>query len=218
MKTREDGFHIARDLLLRTTTAQLAERFQEHFTDETVRIFVEEVLDELETRFKVQTHVPTFALRFARDRLDALARHEGKIVDHQPNVLFVCQRNDAVSQMAAALFRARVSDRATVHSAGTKPAGELLAAAVHALHEVGLDLLDEFPKPLTLEIERAADVIVTLDAHDSIELVEDDTTQYYAWRISEDHGGDVDSYRALRAELEPLVDGLAGDVVGTNAG
>lgn len=215
MSTMEGGFRIARELLVRTTTAQLADRYKEHFTEETVAKFVEEVYSDLDTRFKVKTHVPTFALRFARDRLNALAKHEGKIVDHQPTVLFVCQRNDAVSQMAAALFRARVADQATVHSAGTKPADELLTPVVHALHEVGLDLLDEFPKPLTLEIERAADVIVTLDAHDTIELLDDDTTQYYAWRIAADHSDDVESYRALRAELEPLVDALAIDVVGT---
>jgi arsenate reductase (thioredoxin) len=217
MTPKEDRLRILRDLLLRTTTAQLTDRFHEHFTKETIHTFVEEVYDDLDARFKVKTHIPTFTFRFAKERLDALAKHEGMIVDHQPTVLFVCHRNDAISQMAAALFRARVADRATVHSAGTRPAGELRAAAVQALHEVGLDLLDEFPKPLSLEIERAADVIVTLDAHDRIELVEDDTTQYYAWRISEDHGDDVESYQALRAELEPLVDALALDVTGTPA-
>ncbi len=215
MKTRADGIQIARDLLLRTTTAQLAERFEEHFTADTIEGFVDEVLTDLDSRFKVKTHVPTFALRFARDRLDALARHEGKIVGHVPTILFVCQRNDAVSQMAAALFEARVGGAAEVHSAGTRPAADLLDAAVHALHEVGIEMLEAFPKPLTPEIERAADVIVTLDAHDAIEVVESDTTQYHAWRLPADHGDDLESYRALRSELEPLIDGLVADVAGT---
>lgn len=213
-KTREDGFQIARDLLLRTTSAQLAERFSEHFTEETILAFVEDVVDELEARFKVKTHVPTFALRFARDRLAALAKHEGKIVDHRPVVLFVCERNDGVSQMAAALFEARAGADAVVYSAGTRPAPELLRAAVEALHEVGLDLLGGYPKPLTKEIEQAADVIVTLDPHDTIAVVEDATTQYHAWRIAPEHGQDLDSYRAIRDELQDRVDSLVAETVG----
>lgn len=216
-KTRADGYRIARDLLVRTTTAQLAERFGEHFTDDTIAGFAEEVFDELEGRFKVQTHVPTFALRFARERLEALASHQGKIVDHRPVVLFVCERNDAASQMAAALLAARAGDRIVVHSAGTRPADELLSAATHALHEVGIELLHAFPKPLTEEIEKVSDVIVTLDAHDAIAVVENDTTRYYAWRTAAEHGADAESYRVLRDQLEPLVDALVEELLGAEA-
>ena len=210
---RIDRHTLTHDLTLRTITAQLAAEMGDHFTKETIRGFVDEVYEELDRRFKVKPHLATFAHRFSRDRLRALARHEGHIVDHTPTVLFVCARNDGVSQMAAALFAARVGERAVVHSAGTAPAEELLDETVLVLNEIGIAMLEAFPKPLTVEIEREADVIVTLDAHDEILVVENDTTQYYAWRTADDHDDDLPGYRNLRDALLPLVDELAGDLV-----
>ena len=213
MNQTASGVHLAHHLLRRSTSIRLTERFGDHFTFETISLFVDEVHDELEDRFRIKTHIPTFALRFSHERLEALARHQGHIVDRRPTVLFVCERNDAVSQMAAALFRHRAGDRAIVHSAGTEPAAALLDAAVHALHEVGIEMLDEFPKPLTIEIENDADVIVTLDPHDRIELLEDDTTQYFAWEVPADHSDDIEAYRQLRQTISDRVDELLAAVL-----
>lgn len=210
---RIDRRMLTHDLILRTITAQLTADMGDHFTKETIRGFVDEVYDELDNRFRLKRHLATFAHRFSRDRLRALARHEGHIEDHTPVVLFVCGRNDGVSQMAAALFAARVGERAVVHSAGTAPAEELIDEAVLVLNEVGIAMLEAFPKPLTFEVERAADVIVTLDAHDEILIVEDESTQYYAWRTAADHADDLAGYRDLRDALLPLVDGLAAELI-----
>ena len=208
MNQTTSGVQLAKSLARRSTAVRLAERLGDHFTYETVETFVNEVHDELEDRFRIQTHVPTFAHRFARERLEALARHEGRIEDRRPTVLFVCERNDDVSQMAAALFRSRTGDRAVVHSAGTQPAAELHDLAVAVLHEVGIEMLDAFPKPLTVEIEAAADVIVTLDPHDRIDLIPDDTTQYFAWDIPADHDDGIDAYRRLCLSLDGRVEEL----------
>ncbi len=202
MNQTETGVQLAKNLARRSTAVRLTERLGDHFTFETVAQFVDEVHDELEERFRIKIHIPTFAHRFARERLEALARNEGRIIDGRPTVLFVCERNDGVSQMAAALFRSRAGDRAVVHSAGTAPATELLDIAVEVLFEVGIEMLAEFPKPLTPEIEADADVIVTLDPHDRIDLVSDDTTQYYAWDIPADHEDDIDAYRRLGMSLD----------------
>lgn len=210
---RIDRHMLTHDLILRTITAQLAADMGDHFTKETIRGFVEEVYEELDSRFRVKRHLATFAHRFSRDRLRALARHEGHVVDHTPAVLFVCERNDGVSQMAAALFAARVGERAVVHSAGTAPAEELLDETILVLNEVGIAMLEAFPKPLTVEVEREADVIVTLDAHDEVVIVENDTTQYHAWRTADDHDDDLPGYRDLRDALLPLVDDLARGLV-----
>lgn len=208
MNQTNSGVQLAKSLARRSTAVRLAERLSEHFTYETVETFVNEVHDELEDRFRIKTHVPTFAHRFARERLEALARHDGHITDHRPTVLFVCERNDDVSQMAAALFRSRVGDRAVVHSAGTRPAAELHDLAVEVLHEVGIEMLTEFPKPLTPEIEADADVIVTLDPHDHIDLIVDDSTQYFAWDLPADHDDGVDAYRRLCLSLDGRVQEL----------
>lgn len=70
------------------------------------------------------------------------------------------------------------------------------------LHEIGLDVGDEFPRQVSKEIEAAADVIVTLDAHDQMDIL--DGKQYRAWRLSDHHDG-LDDYRALREELSSRV-------------
>ena len=127
------------------------------------------------------------------------------------DVLFVCERNDALSQMAAALFNTAVGDRAHAQSAGTAPAGELLDEAVAVMHEVRVDVGEEFPKPVSAEIEQAADVIVTLDAHDDVSIL--GGKQYRAWRLADRHADGLDGYRAMRDELREKTDTLVSEIV-----
>ena len=207
----DERVRLQHQALLRGSLNRLEREFGHLLTRETLHHYLDDSYREMIGRSRVGTHVPIFVERFARDRLRALARNRGLAVDHRPVVLFVCQRNDAVSQMAAALFRELAGDRATALSAGAEPADELLEVAVHALHEVGIEILDEFPKPVTPEIEEAADVIVTLDRRDDVAIVDDH--QYEAWSVGDHEGGGLDAYRAVRHELtgrvEDLLDRLA---------
>ena len=198
-------------LLLRGIANRLEGEFGEHFTKDTLQHYVDDSYHDLASRSKVLTHIPAFVERFSRQRLKALAKNGGYIEDHLPDVLFICERNDGSSQMAAAMFRARAGDLATVHSAGSAPAAELLEEAVHVLHEIGIELLEEFPKPITEEIEQAADVIVTLDAHDDIVVVDD--KQYSACRLPARHDGGLDGYRQLRDEIDQHVAELFESIV-----
>ena len=66
-----------------------------------------------------------------------------------PEVLFVCVHNAGRSQMAAGLTRLRSQGRIRVRSAGSAPAEEINPNAVAVLEELGIDITDEFPKPLT---------------------------------------------------------------------
>ena len=75
-----------------------------------------------------------------------------------PEVLFVCVHNAGRSQMAAALLAHHARGRVNVRSAGSAPAGEINAAVVEAMAEIGIDITQEFPKPLTDEFARAADI------------------------------------------------------------
>ena len=80
-----------------------------------------------------------------------------------PEVLFVCIHNAGRSQMAAALLDHRANGRVRVRSAGSEPADRINPAVVEAMNEVGLDLSKEFPKPLTDEAVRGADVVTDAD-------------------------------------------------------
>ncbi|PPF50888.1 phosphatase [Clavibacter michiganensis] len=81
-----------------------------------------------------------------------------------PHVVFVCARNGGKSQLAAALLRHAAGDAVRVASAGTDPGSSLNALAVESLAELGIDVGDEHPKPLTDDMVRAADLVVVLGA------------------------------------------------------
>ena len=70
--------------------------------------------------------------------------------DH-PEVLFVCVHNAGRSQMAAGLLAQHANGTVRVRSAGSTPADEINPAVVDAMNEVGVDLSQEYPKPLTDE-------------------------------------------------------------------
>ena len=126
-------------------------------------------------------------------------------------MLFVCRRNDATSQMAAAIFNRDTGDRANASSAGPAPAHDLEEKAVHALQEIDIELLEAFPKPITAEVELAADVIITLDSHDDIPVV--DGKHYEAWRLPDLHEQGLEGYRQLRQQLESRIVDLVDRVV-----
>ncbi len=205
-----DHLHLSTEhrLIRRGILNRLDVEFGRLLTRETLEQYLDESTAELTRRSSSVAHAPVFVERFTRQRLRALAKNQGLVVDHQPVVLFVCQRNDGASQMAAALFRRQAGDRAIALSAGRKPADDLLVEAVHAMHEVGIEMLDEFPKPLTPEVEQAADIIITLDRHDRIPVLDD--RHYEAWRTIDPEGGGLNAYRSLRHELAVQVERLVG--------
>ena len=60
--------------------------------------------------------------------------------------------------MAAGLLRLRSSGRITVRSAGSAPAKEINPAVIDVMGELGIDMSQQFPKPLTDDALRAADM------------------------------------------------------------
>jgi phosphate uptake regulator len=76
-------------------------------------------------------------------------------------------------------------------------------AAISAMHEIGIDLLGSFPKPVTPEIEAASDIIVTMDAHDDVVVL--DGKHFEAWELPHPSTDDLDSFRTLRDEIDERV-------------
>src|SRR5512132_3436812 len=140
--------------------AGLADEFEGIFSRETIARYMAASQDRL-GEARINVFVPVLAHRFARERLKALAQAEGILTKDQPEVLFVCTHNAGRSQMAAGLVRLRSHERIHVRSAGSTPADEINPAAVEAMEEIGVDMGEEFPKPLTDEVVKAADVVVT---------------------------------------------------------
>lgn len=120
-----------------------------------------------------------------------------------PEVLFVCVHNAGRSQMAAALLSHHAGDRVLVRSAGSAPADEINPAVVQVMTEVGLDLSQEYPKPLTEQGVRAADVVITMGCGDVCPVFPG--KRYEDWKLDDPHGQGVESVRSIRDEIDGRV-------------
>ena len=80
------------------------------------------------------------------------------------------------------------------------PANAILPEVALALAEIGLDVTDEFPKPLTDDVVRAADAVVTMGCGDACPLYPG--KRYLDWKLEDPSKLDLDGVRA-RARRHP---------------
>jgi len=128
-----------------------------------------------------------------------------------PEVLFVCVHNAGRSQMAAGLLKRRSQGRIHVRSAGSTPAEEINPAVVDVMQELGIDLGEEFPKPLTDEVVRAADVVITMGCGDACPVYPG--KKYEDWELDDPAGQDLETVRRIRDELDERVQSLIGELL-----
>ncbi len=190
---------IEQRLGLRQAAESLARKFEGVFGMETIELFLASSYEQFASKAKTGAFLPILAERFAKQRLDALARVEGKANDGLPTVLFLCVHNAGRSQMALGWFNHLAGDRAIAWSGGSEPGTEVNAAAIEAMAEVGIDISDEFPKPWTDEIVRAADVVVTMGCGDACPLFPG--KRYEDWVLDDPAGMGVDAVRPIRDEI-----------------
>ncbi len=133
------------------------------------------------------------------------------LLKDQPEVLFVCVHNAGRSQMAAALVKLRSEGRINVRSAGSAPADEINPAVVEAIAELGGDLGEEFPKPLTDEFVRAADVVITMGCGDACPIFPG--KRYEDWVLDDPAGLSLDAVRGIRDELDARVRQLISELI-----
>ena len=190
--------------------AALQDEFAGVFGQETIARYIAESTDML-SGGAITDFVPVLAHRFARERLRALAQVEGKVVKEQPQVLFVCVHNAGRSQMAAGLVRLRSQGRVQVGSAGSAPGERINPAVVEAMAELGVDMSQEFPKPLVDEIVQAADVVITMGCGDACPIYPG--KRYEDWELEDPAGQDLDAVRRIRDEIDGRVQALVGGLL-----
>ena len=128
----------------------------------------------------------------------------------RPSVLFVCVKNGGKSQMAAGLMRHLAGDQVRVDSAGTRPGGHLNAESVASLHEIGIDISDQAPKPMTDELVRAADLVVVLGRDAHVDPVDQTTVE--TWDTDEPSTRGIEGperMRLVRDDIASRVEELA---------
>lgn len=188
----------------------LSDRFAGIFNRETVARFVEESRALLEPSVDSGRRASRTA-EFAAQRLEAVAARNAR-PGRVPEVLFVCVQNAGRSQMAASLLRRLAGDRVSVRTAGSAPAGMIAPTVRAVLEEVGVSVGGDFPKPLTDEVVRAADVVVTMGCGDACPVYPG--TRYLDWELDDPVGQPIERVREVRDEIDRRVRGLISDLVG----
>ena len=193
----------------------LAVRFAGVFSAATIKKYVRESYTLLAERARITRYLPSLTARFAADRLRALAQADGLIIDETPDVLFVCVQNAGRSHLASAILRSLAGDRVRVLTAGSEPAGSINPKIVAALDEIGISIGGEFPKPLTDEVVRAADYVITMGCGDACPIYPG--RRYLDWDLPDPADLPMEGVRSIRDDIDKRVRGLLAEIDSVNA-
>ncbi|UFS97063.1 arsenate reductase ArsC [Nocardia huaxiensis] len=158
---------VLRQLQLKSAAVRLRDEFAGTFDEDTIERFLESAAHQFHSHADSLGSLPRPAERFARQRLQALAKVKGDHHAGKPAVMFVSTHNAGRTQMALGLFTRLAGDAAVAWSAGSAPSDQIDPIAVEAMAEIGIDIAEEYPKPWTEETVRAADVIITMTGSDT---------------------------------------------------
>lgn len=201
--------HASEEVLARVAS-DLSRRFAGVFSPETVERYVQESYELLAERAKHTRYLPSLTSHFAADRLAALARTQTPHGSEPPEVLFVCVQNAGRSQIAAAILRHLAGDRVRVRTAGSEPASAVRSTIVQALDEIGVPMRGEFPKPLTDEVVRASDVVITMGCGDACPVYPG--RRYLDWELDDPAGLPLARVREIRDDIEARVRSLLAEL------
>ncbi len=189
---------------LAASVDRLTAEYHGVFSEETVRRAVNDSWEQLTSQATlIPPFFPTLVERFARDQLRAAAQVEELLPKLLPEVLFVCEHNAGRSQMAAGLAHQLGGDQVEVRCAGSKPGEHIYPAVTEAMSEIGIDITQEFPKPLTDVVVRAADVVITMGCGDSCPVYPG--KRYQDWDIPDPAGQPIEVVRVIRDEIKAHV-------------
>ena len=170
---------------------------------ETIELFLATSYDQFAERAKFNNFLPLMAERFARQRLQGArqGRRQGQRRPPHGAVPLHPQRGPEPDGAGLVRTAGRRPGRGLVR--GSEPGLEVNPAAVEAMAEVGIDITNEFPKPWTEEIVRAADVVITMGCGDACPLYPG--KRYEDWELEDPAGLDVVAVRPIRDEIRSRV-------------
>lgn len=96
---------LDQSVALKTAASRLSRDFTGTFNEQTIDRFLHSSYEQFADTATITRFLPLLAERFARQRLQALARVEGSTQDGKPVVLFLCTHNAGRSQMALGFFQ-----------------------------------------------------------------------------------------------------------------
>ncbi len=125
--------------------------------------------------------------------------------------MFVSLSGGRRGQIAAALTAKLSRKRVSVHSAGTATSAEIDPHVRTAIAELGLDPDEQFARPVTDEVLRGADVIVTM-GHSVGQVEIPQGVRHEDWRIGDPIGAPIQEIRRVRNDIEYRVRALLSDL------
>lgn len=213
--TREhlQGFTVVEDIhgQLLKVSEKLQFLYKGKLSLETIERYVFESYELLDAKSDVKVYLLPLAERFSRDRLNALMKSENPSSSGTVDVLFVCVHNSGRSQMAAGFMAKMGGDRVVVRSAGSAPKESISLVVIEAMAEVGIDITQEFPKPLTDEVVRASDAVITMGCGDSCPVYPG--KRYEDWVLDDPFEQGIESVRMIRDEIKKRVEALLSELI-----
>jgi arsenate reductase (thioredoxin) len=185
----------------------LCDEFAGAFDRPTIEEVMSDSVDRVLETATVFDFVPLMAYRFTRERLNAVRRARGEDTQGAWDVVFVSLSGGGRGQIAAALTTKLSGRRVSVHSAGTAARAVIDPQVRTIIEEIGLAPDEEFVRPVTDEVLRGADVIVTM-GH-SVGVIDiPEGVRREDWRIGDPIGAPIEEVRRVRTDIEYRVRAL----------
>jgi protein-tyrosine-phosphatase len=212
-KSHLEGFVVLDDVrgLLLKSAERLYAFHKNQFALETVEKYVFESYELLDAKSEVKIYLPSLAERFSNDRLKALLKSTNPEVHGALDVLFVCVHNSGRSQMAAGFTSQLGGDKVVVRSAGSAPRESISPIVIEVMSEVGIDITHEFPKPLTDEVVRASDAVITMGCGDACPIYPG--KRYEDWVLDDPADQNIEAVRVIRDQIKKRVEQLLSELL-----
>jgi arsenate reductase (thioredoxin) len=197
---------------LEPRVSHLAEDLAHEFpkiNPEVTQLVVRDSYASLGRTAKVTTHLIALTERFARQRLTDLTRDRSTGI---PQVLFVCVANAGRSQLAAALTDKLGRRKVIARSAGSHPAAEVHPRVQNLLTRIeGVASARRFPKPITDDAVRAADVVITMGCGDACPMIPG--IRYEDWAVGDPALASPQGVEAISADITRRVQILLNSLI-----
>jgi len=132
------------------------------------------------------------------------------------NILFVCVENAGRSQMAEAFFRKFAPSRFNASSAGTIPSSQLNPFVIQVMKEVGIDMMNQHPKPLSDFMIKNSSKTVNMGCMDKESCPSLFVKDILDWNISDPKEKSLDEVRIIRDTIKSKVMNLIKTLEATN--
>ena len=124
-------------------------------------------------------------------------------------VLFLCIGNACRSQMAEAIARHHASDVIEASSAGLVPFGAVPDITLTVLGERGIPVEGLRSKALSAKDISDTDLVINMTGRAGSEFLTDAIAPVEDWHVGDPFGLNLTMYRAIRGQIEALVEDLA---------